>query len=309
MTAAPGPARCRSCGEPDLSPILSLGTTPLADRLVTKEDLGKDEITAVLDLVLCPACSLVQITETVPPEILFHEDYPYFSSVSATLLEHSAENAGELIDARALSSSSLVIEIGSNDGYMLRNFVERGIPVLGVDPARPPAEAAIAAAASVQELAEIRARFLGRKGSVTAALRRVGELRAAERARVGQTANAAKQRIESWARERRAAPEQGFTWRGEIPPFRFAPGLVTTVSSAKEKRRLLDVENWPKKLCFCRPPDESRIHFDCGRRACSDSGRGSSRRRNGNPCSSTYSLSRVRMGIPEREGSPPAWRG
>jgi SAM-dependent methyltransferase len=144
MTDASGPI-CRSCGQPDLSPILSLGITPLADRLVAEEDLSREEIFAPLDLVLCPACSLVQITETVAPEILFHEDYPYFSSVSSTLLDHSRINAEELIESRRLGPSSLVIEIGSNDGYMLRNFVAHGIPVLGVDPALPPAQAAIAA--------------------------------------------------------------------------------------------------------------------------------------------------------------------
>ncbi len=145
MTAAPTAPACRSCGMPGLDPVLSLGITPLADRLVAKEDLDREEIFAPLDLVLCPECSLVQITETVAPEILFHEDYPYFSSVSSTLLEHSRINAEELIDTRRLGPSSLVIEIASNDGYMLRNFVEHGIPVLGIDPALPPAQAAIAA--------------------------------------------------------------------------------------------------------------------------------------------------------------------
>jgi len=147
---APEAPSCRSCGNQELSLILSLGTTPLADRLVAEENLDQEEIFAPLDLVLCRACSLVQITETVAPEILFHEDYPYFSSVSSTLLEHSSINAKELIETRRLGPSSLVIEIGSNDGYMLRNFVERGIPVLGIDPARPPAQAAITAGIPTQ---------------------------------------------------------------------------------------------------------------------------------------------------------------
>jgi SAM-dependent methyltransferase len=78
----------------------------------------------------------------VPPEVLFAEDYPYFSSVSETLARHSHANALELIRTRALGRDSLVIEVASNDGYLLRYFVEHGIPVLGIDPARAPVEAA-----------------------------------------------------------------------------------------------------------------------------------------------------------------------
>ena len=112
------------------------GCIALADQL------GSPEVTAPLDLVFCPECSLVQITETVPPEILFCRNYPYFSSVSKSLLEHFAGSAEAVIQARGLDTNSLVVEAASNDGYMLRNFVNHGIPVLGIDPAeeqvRPP---------------------------------------------------------------------------------------------------------------------------------------------------------------------------
>ncbi|MCI0696556.1 class I SAM-dependent methyltransferase [candidate division KSB1 bacterium] len=133
---------CRSCRHKDARLILSFGATPLADRLLTAEQLAQPELTAPLDLAFCPNCGLVQITETVPPEILFGEDYPYFSSVSPALLQHSRENAEELIRSRKLDADSFVIEIASNDGYMLRNFAEAGIPVLGIDPAKAPAAAA-----------------------------------------------------------------------------------------------------------------------------------------------------------------------
>jgi SAM-dependent methyltransferase len=136
---------CRSCGSTELAPILSFGRTPLADRLLVAADLTAPDVTAPLDLVLCQACSLVQITETVAPEVLFGGDYPYFSSVSSTLLEHSRANAEELIERLRLDAGSLVVEIASNDGYLLRNFVARGVPVLGIDPAEAPAKAAVEA--------------------------------------------------------------------------------------------------------------------------------------------------------------------
>ena len=134
---------CLSCGNKDLNSIISFGYTPLADNLLTKEQLDLPEYTAPLDLVFCPECSLVQITEIVPPEILFCQDYPYFSSVSASLLKHFGGSAQNLIETRNLDSNSLVIEAASNDGYMLKNFVDAGIPVLGIDPASGPVNAAI----------------------------------------------------------------------------------------------------------------------------------------------------------------------
>jgi SAM-dependent methyltransferase len=122
--------------------IISFGRTPLADALVWKENLDKPEIFAQLDLVFCPDCTLVQITESVDPEILFCRDYPYFSSVSKSLLQHFRESAEYLIETRKLGPQSLVIEAASNDGYLLKNFVEHGVPVLGIDPADGPARIA-----------------------------------------------------------------------------------------------------------------------------------------------------------------------
>jgi SAM-dependent methyltransferase len=132
---------CRSCGKLSLSTILSLGKTPLANALLTPEQLGEIEQTYDLDLVFCPSCSLVQITETVPPEKLFRE-YFYLSSFSETLLRHSEENAGELIQSSKLSHDSLVIEIASNDGYLLQYYKRAEVPVLGIEPARNIAQTA-----------------------------------------------------------------------------------------------------------------------------------------------------------------------
>jgi SAM-dependent methyltransferase len=136
---------CRACGHPELQQILAFGRTPLADRLITREQLDEPEITAPLTLALCPACSLAQIIETVNPEVLFYADYPYYSSVSRSLMQHFGESAQHLIATRGLGPDSLVIEAASNDGYMLRHFVERGIPVLGIDPAQGPVGVAQAA--------------------------------------------------------------------------------------------------------------------------------------------------------------------
>ena len=125
---------CRSCGGNGLMPVLSLGKTPLANSLLTKEQLSVSEAAYPLELAFCPACSLVQITQTVPPEKMFRE-YVYFSSFSETMLAHARQAAGKLITQRRLGGQSLVIEIASNDGYFLKNFVEAGIRVLGIDPA------------------------------------------------------------------------------------------------------------------------------------------------------------------------------
>ena len=134
--------QCRSCGSPDTEQIVSFGRTPIADRLLTRDQLDQPELSAPLDLMFCRDCSLVQISETVAPDILFDKDYPYFSSVSPALLNHSRENALELIESKHLNSESLVVELASNDGYMLKNFVEFHIPVLGIDPAEAPAKVA-----------------------------------------------------------------------------------------------------------------------------------------------------------------------
>jgi SAM-dependent methyltransferase len=133
---------CRSCGSDRLETFLDLGNTPLADRLLTDADLDRNEPVFPLRVAFCKDCSLAQITETVNPEILFDDAYPYFSSFSPALLKHSRENALDIIARRRLESGSFVVELASNDGYLLKNYVEARIPVLGIDPAEGPALAA-----------------------------------------------------------------------------------------------------------------------------------------------------------------------
>jgi SAM-dependent methyltransferase len=129
---------CRSCGSGSLRPILELGTTPLADRLLSEETLREPEPTCPLTLVMCTDCGLLQILETVAPEVLFGADYPYYSSVSDGLLRHFQGTVAAARSRRPVDASSLVVELASNDGYLLRNYVQAGVPVLGIDPASGP---------------------------------------------------------------------------------------------------------------------------------------------------------------------------
>ncbi len=133
---------CRSCGATDLVPVLDLGMVPLADELVAPGLPAADEHHYPLTVVFCPRCSLVQIKETVPPTVLFDEDYPYFSSFSDQVLEHSRTHAEGLVDELGLGEDNLVVELASNDGYLLQWFLKAGVPVLGIDPAPGPAAAA-----------------------------------------------------------------------------------------------------------------------------------------------------------------------
>jgi Putative zinc binding domain len=114
---------CRSCGSGRLDVFLDLGRTPLADRLISDAAGLAAEPTFPLRVAICECCSLVQITETVDPEVLFADDYPYYSSFSPALLEHSRANVRDVIARREIGRDSFVVEIASNDGYLLKNYV------------------------------------------------------------------------------------------------------------------------------------------------------------------------------------------
>lgn len=149
---------CRACDAERLATILSLGETPLANALVDPAKAGGPEPRYPLDLVLCHGCSLLQITETVPPEVLFR-DYRYFSSFSETMLKHANAIAQRLAHDRKLGPTSLAAEIASNDGYLLKNYVAKGIPVLGIEPARNVAR--VAEENGVRTVAEFFGRDVG----------------------------------------------------------------------------------------------------------------------------------------------------
>jgi SAM-dependent methyltransferase len=126
---------CRSCHFASLDIVLSLGEQPLANALRTADELDEPEKRYPLDLGVCRACGLAQLTESVPPEALFRQ-YPYFSSVSDAFVEHARDLVARVVVDRRLDGSSLAMEAGSNDGYLLRHYVAAGVPVLGIDPAR-----------------------------------------------------------------------------------------------------------------------------------------------------------------------------
>jgi SAM-dependent methyltransferase len=133
---------CRSCGHAGLMPVLDLGVTALVDTLVPADRLTAPEPKYPLQIGFCQACSLLQVLDTVPPQEVFHEDYTYFSSFSESWLAHCRKIALNLIATRKLNKSSFVIELASNDGYLLKNFVENDVPVLGIDPCPGPVAAA-----------------------------------------------------------------------------------------------------------------------------------------------------------------------
>ena len=109
------------------------------------EQLEQPEPKFPLNVSFCQSCSLVQLREIVKPEVVFGADYPYFSSFSDALLDHSRRNVEAIIASRGLDENSLAVELASNDGYLLQYFAKEGIPVLGIDPAPGPAAAAEAA--------------------------------------------------------------------------------------------------------------------------------------------------------------------
>ncbi|TVR19990.1 MAG: class I SAM-dependent methyltransferase [Nitriliruptor sp.] len=133
---------CRSCAGTGLEVFLSLGDQPLPDDFVPAHALEEGDERYPLDVAFCPACCLVQLVGDVSAERMFVDNYLYFSSFSDHLLAHSREHALQLIETRKLGPRSLVVELASNDGYLLRNFLEVGVPAVGVDPSPGPVAAA-----------------------------------------------------------------------------------------------------------------------------------------------------------------------
>ncbi len=134
------PGTCRFCGN-SLRGFVDLGASPLCESFLNADQLNAMEPFFPLAAHVCPQCFLVQLKEYVSPKDIFSE-YAYFSAYSDSWLDHARRYVASMIDRMALGPSSRVIELGSNDGYLLQYFVAKGIPVLGIDPAANVAKAA-----------------------------------------------------------------------------------------------------------------------------------------------------------------------
>jgi SAM-dependent methyltransferase len=136
-------ASCRFCGTPLRRTFLDLGRQPLANSYLTREQLeAGSERTYPLRTRVCERCFLVQADHDVPADAIFDAGYAYFSSFSASWVEHARRYAEAMIERFGLGPESLVVEVASNDGYLLKHFLARDIPVLGIEPTANTAEAA-----------------------------------------------------------------------------------------------------------------------------------------------------------------------
>ncbi len=126
--------KCRHCGQPLEHAFLDLGFAPPSNAYLTKDDLDRPEKYFPLKVKVCDSCWLVQTEDYTQADELFGSDYAYFSSTSKSWLDHSARYAEKMIRQLALDNDSMVIEVASNDGYLLKNFVAAGIPCFGIEP-------------------------------------------------------------------------------------------------------------------------------------------------------------------------------
>ena len=136
------PSSCRFCGAPLSDTFCDLGMSPLCESYVPAEAVNQMEPFYPLHVWVCRACLLVQLEEYVTPHHIFTE-YAYFSSYSTAWLKHAEDYTAMISDRLGLGAKSLVVELASNDGYLLQYFVKRGIPALGIEPAANVAKAAV----------------------------------------------------------------------------------------------------------------------------------------------------------------------
>lgn len=125
---------CRFCGTELTETFIDLGKSPLCETFLTPEQLNEGENFYPLHAYVCPSCFLVQVGEFVSPDEIFRE-YAYFSSYSEAWLKHCSDYVDQMTDQLGLDENSMVVELASNDGYLLQYFIEKGVPVLGVEPA------------------------------------------------------------------------------------------------------------------------------------------------------------------------------
>lgn len=125
---------CQICFSKQLELVIDLGHQPLADSLLTKEELNQPETSYPLRLFRCLECSCTQLDYVVPGEIVYHKEYPYRSGITKEIVDHHTASSAAIVKKYALDSKSLVVDIGSNDGTLLTGFKKQGVRVLGVEP-------------------------------------------------------------------------------------------------------------------------------------------------------------------------------
>ncbi|MBI3557636.1 MAG: hypothetical protein HY074_15350 [Deltaproteobacteria bacterium] len=125
---------CRICNSEKLYTFLDLGTMPIPNGFLEKKDLEKDEPRYPLGTAVCESCWLVQLTHVVPAEMMF-SNYLYIPSTSTTMLDHFQSMAHDLIERFDFKGDDLIMDVGSNDGTLLNFFRQKGLSVLGIDPA------------------------------------------------------------------------------------------------------------------------------------------------------------------------------
>jgi hypothetical protein len=133
---------CRHCQTSLKYTFLDLGCAPPSNAYLSEEDLNRPEVYLPLKIKVCDKCWLVQTEDYVNSKSLFKSDYAYFSSTSSSFLLHSKNYSNKIIKELNLNKTSYVIEVASNDGYLLKNFIEKKIPCLGIEPTKSTADAA-----------------------------------------------------------------------------------------------------------------------------------------------------------------------
>lgn len=144
--------KCRSCHSDNLISFIDLGYSPPSNAYIEKDSLIEPEITYPLRVVLCSECWLVQTEDYAVAEEIFNENYAYFSSTSSSWLDHACKYVDMIINKLKLSKDSFVVEIASNDGYLLKNFLLKGIDCIGFEPTSSTANAAKELGIKVEEV-------------------------------------------------------------------------------------------------------------------------------------------------------------
>ncbi|MGC3944044.1 MAG: class I SAM-dependent methyltransferase [Chryseolinea sp.] len=134
---------CRFCKTPLSLKFADLVNCPPSNSFLTAEQLNEHEVNYPLAIYVCPNCFLVQVDEYKKAEEIFNSDYVYFSSYSKSWVEHARRYVEDMVERFGFNENSLVIEIASNDGYLLQHFKNKGVPVLGIEPSKSTANVAI----------------------------------------------------------------------------------------------------------------------------------------------------------------------